>query len=442
MKTNTPSFARRCGRRWGAAACLGLAAVLSGAPAAAQVRLPPLGGLPGGNRLPPLPVQETVQPLLPLQEVRLDVQRELLRRHPDRLDTDPAGQPVRRGELIWIAPTPAGVQAAVAQGFSVLRDEVFAELDLRQVILRTPPGVTLADAARRLRALEPGSTVDYNHLYGHSGDTRAHAAAPTASSSAPTTPRRVGLIDGGVDRQHPAFAQAHIHTSGCNGKALASAHGTAVASLLVGRDGVFSGLQPQAELFAADVYCEEPDGGSAEDVARALAWLVRERVPVINISLVGPPNALLERAVQAVLRRGHLVVAAVGNDGPAAPPLYPASYPGVVGVSGVTPKRRVLPEAARGPQVSLSAPGAEVAAARAGGGYVSARGTSFAAPIVAGLLAETLREPDVAAAAAALLSLQRGATDLGAAGRDDVYGFGLVGESARTAPERVSTRRP
>jgi subtilisin family serine protease len=79
--------------------------------------------------------------------------------------------------------------------------------------------------------------------------------------------------------------------------------------------------------------------------------------------------------------------------------------------------------------------------ARAGGGYASARGTSFAAPIVAGLLAEALQEPDPKTAAAALLLLERSATDLGAAGRDDVFGFGLVGEGARTAPERVSARR-
>jgi len=442
MTSFTRLSALRAWRRGVVAAGLGLLAWLPCAPAAAQLRLPSVGGVTGGDRLPQLRVQETVQRLVPMQEIRLDTQRELLRRHPDRLETDPAGFPVRRGELIWIEPSAAAVQAAAAQGFSVLREQVLAELGLRQVILRAPGGVSLADAALRLRAIEPDAAVDFNHLYLHSGDMNG---ASTGAASAPvpaTRQRRVGLIDGGVDRRHPAFAQARIQGWGCHGKELASAHGTAVASLLVGRDGVFNGLQPQAELFAADVYCDEPDGGAAEDVASALAWMVRERVPVINVSLVGPSNVLLDKAVQAVLRRGHLVVAAVGNDGPAAPPLYPASYAGVVGVTGVTPKRRVLPEAARGPQVVLCAPGADVAAARAGGGYVSARGTSFAAPIVAGLLAEALGEPNAQSAAAALLSLERSAIDLGATGRDDVFGHGLVGEAARTAPERVAARRP
>src|SRR5207248_11432234 len=107
------------------------------------------------------------------------------------------------------------------------------------------------------------------------------------------------------------------------------------------------------------------------------------RTPVINISLVGPPNAVLAAAVKAAIGRGLLLVAPVGNDGPAAPPLYPAAYPGVVAVTGVDGRRRVLPEAGRAGHVDFAAPG-EVSAAAPGGGYANARGTSFAAPIVAG----------------------------------------------------------
>jgi len=225
---------------------------------------------------------------------------------------------------------------------------------------------------------------------------------------------------------------------GCEGREVASDHGTAVASLLVGRDGrAFAGAAPGAALHAADVYCGHPAGGAADEVARALAWMARERVAVVNVSLVGPPNRLLERAVAALLRHGHVIVAAVGNDGPAAPPLYPASYPGVVGVSGVTPARQALPEAAQGPQVMFAAPGTGIAAAKAGGGYADARGTSFAAPFVAALLAQALPEPDPQAAAAALARVAAGALDLGAPGRDPVFGIGLVGESLRVAADRL-----
>ena len=438
MRTADRSRARRRRRAACIAAWLGLAAALGAGPAGAQLRLPSVGA-PGLPRLPTPALQETLQRAVPLQDVRPGAERDLLRRYPERIEPDPAGRPVRRGELIWLAPSPAALQAALAQGFAVLREQELPELGLRQVVLRVPPGETLAAAAGRLRAIEPDAELDFNHLYLPGGDPVGSEAAAAAPARA--APRRVGLIDGGVDRSHAAFAQARILGFGCAGRDLPGAHGTAVASLLVGRDGAFAGLQPGAELYAADVYCDQPDGGAAEHVAGALAWMVRERVPVINISLVGPANVLLERALRAAMRQGHLLVAAVGNDGPAAPALYPASYPGVVGVTGVTPARRALPEAAQGAQVTLSAPGSELAVARPGGGYVVARGTSFAAPIVAGLLAETLTQPDAQAAAAALARLERAGIDLGGAGRDDVYGHGLVGEAARTPPDRVAARR-
>lgn len=439
-----PRTARRPRASRAAARLAGLALALGlGLPAQAQLRLPSVN-LPG--MLPQLPMapQETLRQAVPLEQVRATVQRELLRRHADVVEPDPGGQPVRRAELLWLSPSPAAVQTARVQGFGVLREQELPELGLRQLVMRPPEGVATAEAAQQLRAIEPDAAVDFNHLYQRSGDTAGAAPAATtpASGAARGAVRVVGLIDGGIDRRHPAFAAAQVRRWGCDAREHPSDHGTAVASLLVGRDGEFTGLQPGATLFAADVYCDQPAGGAAEDVARALAWMVREQVPVINVSLVGPPNLLLQRATEAVLRQGHVIVAAVGNDGPLAPPLFPAAYPGVVGVSGVTPARRALPEAAQGPQVILSAPGSDLAVARPGGGYVAGRGTSFAAPIVAGLLAEQIAQRDPQAAAAALAKLAHEAVDLGAPGRDPVYGLGLVGETARIAPRRVGARRP
>ena len=64
--------------------------------------------------------------------------------------------------------------------------------------------------------------------------------------------------------------------------------------------------------------------------------------------------------IGALIDNGFVIVAAVGNDGPAAPPLYPASYARVVGVTAVDAHRRVLIEAARGPQVMFASPGADM----------------------------------------------------------------------------------
>src|SRR4030095_2280303 len=124
-------------------------------------------------------------------------------------------------------------------------------------------------------------------------------------------------------------------------------------------------------------------------IVQALAWAASKRPSVINISLIGPPNGTMERAISAVRARGIAVVAAVGNDGPAAPPQYPASYPGVIAVTGVDAADRALREAGRPGHLDFPAPGAALVAPLPGRGYSPVRGTSFAAPFVAARLAAT-----------------------------------------------------
>jgi subtilisin family serine protease len=211
-----------------------------------------------------------------------------------------------------------------------------------------------------------------------------------------------------------------------------------VAALMVGRSARFSGVAPQATLYAADIYCDSATGGSAARIAAALDWLAREQVAVINLSLVGPPNLILERVVAGMVRRGHLLVAAVGNDGPAAPPLYPASYPGVVGVSAVDKRGMPLPEAARGPQVMFAAPGNQMISAAIGSPpYRAVRGTSFASPIVAALLAGRLPQPSPSAAHQALAGAARDATGGSQGTQSNATGYGVLGANYRTDPSAL-----
>lgn len=196
------------------------------------------------------------------------------------------------------------------------------------------------------------------------------------------------MIDGGV-ASHPSLSSASIEQRGFSGPARPTGHGTAVGSLLVGNQGPFRGAANGAQLFVGDVYGGNPAAGSATAIVRALAWAASKRPSVINISLVGPDNRLLARAVAALRARGIGMVAAVGNDGPAAPPQYPASYPGVVAVTGVDGRNRALREAGRALHLDFAAPGADLVAALPGKGYTPVRGTSFAAPFVAARLAAT-----------------------------------------------------
>jgi subtilisin family serine protease len=106
----------------------------------------------------------------------------------------------------------------------------------------------------------------------------------------------------------------------------------------------------------------------------------------------------------------------------------------VVGVTAVDARRRVLPEAAQGSQVTFAAPGADMVAADGAGGFSLARGTSFAAPLVAGLLVQHVGALAPGNANAAVGALAAIGLDLGAPGRDPVFGLGLVGEELRASP--------
>jgi hypothetical protein len=400
----------------------------------------------------------------------------LIRANPRVVDADPNGEPVVRNEILGLAPTDAALDRARTLGFIVEREQTIAGMNIRVVVLRAPQGMTTAKALRTLRDADPTGSYDYNHIYSGGGAIDGSASggaaigggmidagasggralsrgvaatagtardgpapAPPAASSAQSRVR-IGLLDSGVDLTHPVFRESVVHAWGCDNHAVPAAHGTAVASLLIGRSEVFHGVRPDAELYAADVYCGRPTGGAVDTLVAALGWMVQERVPVINVSLVGPKNAMLERVIADLIAGGYVIVAAVGNDGPAAPPLYPASYQHVVGVTAVDARRRVLIEAARGPQVMFASPGADLAAAGSDHAYAAVRGTSFAAPFVAALLASGLASPSSADAAAAVEQLVKTAVDLGPPGRDLTYGFGLVGADYRIDPAPLIRR--
>lgn len=408
-------------------------------PAAAQLRLPSLGlpqiGQPGQSGLDNLtrPAERLLDRAVPgdLSRLRLDQVGQLLERYPKLVEPDPRGAPVVRREILASSPSLDALRAALALGMTVLREQRFEELGESLVVLRVPDALTTAEALERLRALDPEGGYDFNHLYTGSGGAGA-GAAPEGAARAGV----VGLIDSGVDTGHPAFEGSTIERYGCEGAVHPAPHGTAVAALMVGRAGRFEGAAPGARLYAADIYCDSPVGGSAERIVAALAWMARQKVGVVNISLVGPANALLGRSVAAMVARGHLLVAAVGNDGPAAPPLYPASYPGVVGVTGVDRQGRPLPEAAQGPQVMFAAPGSQMVSAAPGRPpYRQVRGTSFAAPLVAALLSTRLPQPDRQGAAQAIAALAQQASRPDPAARN-VLGMGVVGLELRMDPSR------
>lgn len=358
--------------------------------------------------------------LLDLRRLRL---AELVKQNRSTLEMDGSGNPARRGQLVAIDPGAAALGAAVRAGFTVRADDNDELLGLRTVTLAIPARMSAARALAVLRRLAPGIAADFNHVFEPAGGTLIASSVALASGKAGTGPV-IGMIDGGVGRS-PALASASIEQRGFAGPAEATGHGTAVASLIVGSDGRFAGAARGASLLVGDVYGGNPAAGSATSIVQALSWIAARRPAVINISLVGPRNALVDRAVALVLARGVRVVAAVGNDGPAAPPLYPASQPGVVAVTGVDGSNRALAEAGRPAHLDYAGPGADMAAALPGRGYARVRGTSFAAPFVTARLAIT--------GSTARLDAEV------AKGRGRI-GRGIVCGSCRIAPRQVGVR--
>lgn len=320
--------------------------------------------------------------LAELRKMRL---QELIRENRNALEADDRGQPVRRGVLIAADPDPVSLQLASHAGFMIAAQDLEPALGMRTVVLTVPPRMSVREAIKRLRSAAPQLYVDYDHVFEPAGGPLLPLNTALASIAGAASGRAIGMIDGGV-ASHPSLGGAAVEQNGFAGSPKPTGHGTAVASLLVGNQGPFRGAATGAHLYVADVYGGSRAAGSASAIVRALGWLASHQPQVINISLVGPENALVARAIGAVQRRGIRVVAAVGNDGPAAPPQYPASYPGVIAITAVDARGRALPEAGRATHLDFAAPGADMAAALPGQGYARVRGTSFAAPLAAARL--------------------------------------------------------
>ena len=404
-----------------------MCATLLSAAAFAQLGLP-TGGLPRVGVLElPLELPQTNAALAQLgrmlETARLDRLTRFVRQNREAVDYDSNRYPAVRGELVATGLSDDAIKAAQSAGFSLLSRDAIDGLDLNYVRFATPAKMSLADAEEKLRALLPNAEIDANHIFFQGSASAAPPLATTVMASTSTN-ASLGIIDGGV-ADHPSVRGRVEQNGFAAGAPTASSHGTSVAALMIG-NGDIKGARSGASLLAADVYGTAKAGGNAAAIARALGWLAGRGVSVVTISLVGPHNALLKTAIAAAQRKGVIIVAAVGNDGPASPPAYPASYPGVLAVTGVDGRNRALPEAGRAAHTDFAAPGADIFSATGAKKKARVRGTSFAAPLVAARLSTFYPRQSNNAVEPAVRKLMEEAIDLGKQGHDPVYGHGLV----------------
>src|SRR5262249_45252480 len=145
-------------------------------------------------------------------------------------------------------------------------------------VLRAPQGMSATDALAALQMADPTGVYDYNHVYDPSSDGGLFSGIGSLFGDTPVGSARgiaIGVVDSGIELSHPALKHADIVVKNVVGadKSPPAEHGTAIASQLVGEVGGLKPMLPGAKLYAADVYGGGATGGSADMIARGLAWV-------------------------------------------------------------------------------------------------------------------------------------------------------------------------
>lgn len=341
-------------------------------------------------------------------------------------------------EVIVVTTTREQTQALeqfVRQySITVKRRNSYPGLGMILSVLRIPAEYASADVVQQLTESFPEFSIDLNHRY----QLLASQSSPVSDSKhwaydtlqwasvirdCPVR-NKLGIIDTGV-ATIAAIDQNRIHSQSMlsNGvKAATKDHGTAVASLLLGStDRQIPGLLPTSTLYSAGIFRLRDDNytdTTAELILKALNWMVEQQVAVINMSLGGPQNRVLEIAIQRLLEKGIILVSAAGTDAQGEA-LYPAAQPGVIAVTAIDANFKPLSKVTAGDYVDFTAPGVDLWLfnAKGKGRYLS--GSSFASPIIAATYALLNLNPQT------YDSLKNNVRDLGKTGRDQLFGWGL-----------------
>lgn len=246
----------------------------------------------------------------------------------------------------------------------------------------------------------------------------------------------VAVIDSKIDTQHPDLSGVVAEEYDVVGTpASAHSHGTAMAGAIAARSKLV-GVAPKVKLLAVRAF--SGSGESAEsttfNILKSVDWAASKNARIINMSFAGPADDLLREMLAKANARGIVLIAAVGNAGPRSPPLYPAADPGVIGVTATDVDDKLMPQANRGAQVAVAAPGVEILAVAPDGKYQVTSGTSIAAAHASGVAALLLASKSNLTPAQVRASLIRAATRI--PGKRNEVGAGVIDALAVINPKR------
>ncbi len=280
------------------------------------------------------------------------------------------------------------------------------------------------------------------------GDPAQYALAklrlPEAHTLAHGANVTIAVIDSGIDGRHPELANSIADSFDALGsKEGPHLHGTAVAGAIVAHARLM-GAAPAARIVAIRAFGTAQNGQNGGEstsfvVLKALDYAVAHGAQIVNMSFAGPKDALIERAIAAAFARGVVMVAASGNAGAKSPPLYPAANANVMAVSATDAQDKLLAASNRGGYIAVAAPGADIFLPAPDDKYQMTSGTSFSAAYISGLAALVLERDPALKPDEVRAILMKTARDLGAPGRDDLFG---AGEADAFAAVSAAVARP
>ena len=201
----------------------------------------------------------------------------------------------------------------------------------------------------------------------------------------------VYVLDNGADRTHPDLNVIDQVNFTNTANTASCAHGTRVAGVLAASDNTIDvvGALPGAPITAVKVTTCDPVFFSASSVIKGVDWVTKHAVrpAVANMSIGGPPNSTLDRAVIKSANRGVLYAIAAGNqasDACLTSPQRTGPHDGIITVAGTSADDSEWIQSSFGRCVDIWAPAVDILTTELGGGTATSSGTSYAAPHVAG----------------------------------------------------------
>jgi len=294
--------------------------------------------------------------------------------------------------------------------------------------LRRDPRVQAAQTNETFEGLSQGGARPAAALLYGPALIHADAAHRTRTGKAV----KIAIVDTGVAGEHPGLrdriAAAVNFVDGGEASFGRDRHGTAVAGVIAARDGDYAGMAPDAEVLALKA-CWYPDSRSGKAVcsswtlAKAVDYAIRSGARVLNLSLGGPPDALLSRLIGRAVEQGIIVVAAAADGGA---PGFPASLPMVIPVFACgTGGQAEVPGWAAG-RFAVAAPGIDILTTVPPAGYDFVSGSSVAAAHVTGVVALLLEEDPALRPSEALDLLRATSRSLAVAAASTPATAGLV----------------